>query len=227
MQPLDKNIEHVIWDWNGTLLDDVHASVCAINTMLHKRGLPRIDPDHYRNIFDFPVKNYYLTLGFNLDAEDWPAVAREYHDHYEAFAAQSPLRPGVAQLLDQALQSALPMSILSACEASILTRMVAQRHPTNAFQHIVGLSNLYAESKLDAGRKLLQTLNLPPATILLVGDTTHDYKVASAMGCRCVLVAGGHHSRSKLDSCPCTILSNLPELGHSLLFRNSPTQTNQ
>ena len=32
--------QHVIWDWNGTLLDDVGHAVATMNTLLAPRGLP-------------------------------------------------------------------------------------------------------------------------------------------------------------------------------------------
>ena len=31
---------HLIWDWNGTLLDDLDLSVDVMNTLLARRGLP-------------------------------------------------------------------------------------------------------------------------------------------------------------------------------------------
>ena len=47
---------HVIWDWNGTLVDDVAATLAAVNRMLSARGMPALDIVRYREVFDFPVR---------------------------------------------------------------------------------------------------------------------------------------------------------------------------
>ena len=65
---------HVIWDWNGTLLDDNWLCVEVMNTLLSSRNLPLLTLERYRDIFDFPVKNYYEKLGFNFKKESFEIV---------------------------------------------------------------------------------------------------------------------------------------------------------
>ena len=60
----------VIWDFNGTILDDVAAGIASVNKMLSDRGLPTIkDEEHYRKIFRFPIIEYYRALGFDFIGE--------------------------------------------------------------------------------------------------------------------------------------------------------------
>lgn len=73
--------KHIIWEWNETLLDDVQACVDAINCMLEQRQLPSLSRQRYRDIFDFPVKGCYKTLGFDMPNEDWDSMTRELHHH--------------------------------------------------------------------------------------------------------------------------------------------------
>ena len=54
---------HIVWDWNGTLLDDVDAGIGALNRMLADRGLPAITRDFYRARFRFPVRPLYFEIG--------------------------------------------------------------------------------------------------------------------------------------------------------------------
>ena len=75
---------YVIWDWNGTLLDDTAAALETLNDMLAKRGSPEIGMEFYRDNFRFPVKPFYEKIGVVLEGEDWDALAREYHDVYAA-----------------------------------------------------------------------------------------------------------------------------------------------
>src|SRR5262245_43055202 len=53
------DIDHVIWDWNGTLLNDVTHAIDTINFLLEPRGLPLMSIERYREIFGFPIRRYY------------------------------------------------------------------------------------------------------------------------------------------------------------------------
>lgn len=207
---------HIIWDWNGTLLDDTQACVAAINRMLDRRGLPRTDLERYREVFGFPVQGYYVQLGFDLASEDWDGMAHEFHRHYAETARPSGLRPGARDALDALRAAGQPMSILSACELGILRRMVGERGVDGFFDHIFGLGDLYAESKVDLGRRLLRHAGIEPESVLLVGDTVHDYEVAQALGCRAVLMAGGHQSVERLRRCGCPVLDGFDALAAHL-----------
>lgn len=207
----------MIWDWNGTLLDDVQACVDAINRMLARRGLPRTDLERYRDVFGFPVQGYYVELGFDLGSEDWDGMAREFHDDYAETARPAALREGARAALDALRAAGLPMSILSACELSILQRMVGERGVGGFFDHIFGLGDLYAESKIELGRRMLRDTGVDPDAALLVGDTVHDYEVAQALGCRAVLMAGGHQSSERLRRCGCPVLDGFDALAVHLV----------
>ena len=50
--------EYIIWDWNGTLMDDSAASLRAMNKVLEKYGLERLSNKRYMDIFTFPVVDY-------------------------------------------------------------------------------------------------------------------------------------------------------------------------
>lgn len=71
--------ELILWDWNGTLLDDVQLCVDALNRLLARYGYPqRYDRDQYRAIFGFPVQEYYARAGFDFPATvsmNWRSVS--------------------------------------------------------------------------------------------------------------------------------------------------------
>jgi phosphoglycolate phosphatase len=207
-----QQIRHIVWDWNGTLLDDSAACVAALNRMLEKRRLPPVDLRQYQEAFGFPVKSYYLTLGFDFTRDNWDDVAREYHDFYAITSASSPLRAGAVDLLHRLRDRGMPMSILSACEQAILEQMLAARGIRHLFEHIRGLSNLFATSKVDIGRALLADITLPPEQVLLIGDTLHDHEVARDLGCECLLVAGGHQAEHRLAGCSCDVVPDLRDV---------------
>lgn len=209
-------IQHVIWDWNGTLLDDVEACVGAINPLLRQRGLPCLRPSSYRAKFGFPVKEYYARLGFDMAAEDWDVLARAFHRHYARTSRSAPLRAGAMATLRFLRARGIAMSVLSASERSILKRMLCVHGIAGFFDHIYGLDDLYAGSKLELGRKLVRSIGVAPGCTLLVGDTRHDFEVARDMRCHCVLMTGGHQSASRLRSCGCAMIRGPAGLPHLL-----------
>ncbi len=202
---------HIVWDWNGTLLDDVTASVNTINQLLASRALPPTDTARYRALFGFPVRHYYTTLGFQLETENWDLLARTYHDLYLAETSIR-LHPGAIPTLAFCRQAGLGLSLLSASEQSILNRMTTENAIAPWFDFIQGTDNLHGQSKLETGRRLLTRLPCPPSRILFVGDTLHDHEVASALGGACVLISHGHQSHDRLLAAGCPVLTSLEEL---------------
>ena len=216
MPPM-RPIRHIIWDWNGTLLDDADACLASINIMLRGRGLPEIGMDFYRDTFGFPVKEFYRRVGFELERENWDCVAQEYHRHYARIARTCSLRPGTAAHLTRLKTHGVALSVLSASEQSLLTGMMEERGILDFFGRVCGLPDLFAHSKLNLGRALLGNSETRPDETAIVGDTTHDYEVASELGCRCFLIAGGHQSAARLEACACPVFAGTDDAVGALL----------
>jgi phosphoglycolate phosphatase len=205
-------IRQVIWDWNGTLLDDAAACVSSLNAMLRRRGMPEVTTEDYREIFGFPVQDYYRAIGFEFPPENWNSVATEYHDLYRDYAQDAPLRNDSIAALEKLRQRRIPMAVLSACELSILERMMEQRGVRRYFERIYGLSDLYAHSKLELGHELIADWGVRPEETLMIGDTIHDYEVALELHCTCVLIEGGHQSARRIRASGCPVLSGMSDV---------------
>ncbi len=205
------HFQHIIWDWNGTLLDDTQAGVNAVNGMLAARGLPLIDVPYYRDVFGFPVKDFYRTIGFRLNEENWDEMAREFHTR---FLADTTLRLHDCAVATLAFfqQAGASQSILSASEQGILDATLGAYGIAHFFAGVFGVDNLYGHSKRDIGRALLRRLALEPAATLLIGDSLHDHEVAHDLGTACLLVAQGHQSRERLLRSGAPVLDSLSEV---------------
>ncbi len=203
--------QHIIWDWNGTLLDDTQAGVNAVNAMLAARRLPTLDVATYREVFGFPVKDFYRAVGFRLEAEDWDAMAREFHDR---FLADTTLRlhADATRALACFRTAGVGQSVLSASEQSILDTMLTDFGVAHYFDIIFGVDNLYGHSKLELGRALLTRIARPPKTVLMIGDSLHDYEVAEDLGVPCLLIAQGHQSFARLARTGAPVLNCLADI---------------
>jgi phosphoglycolate phosphatase len=202
---------HLIWDWNGTLLDDLDACIHALNSLLDERGLPRTSPGHYREHFGFPVRDYYRALGFDLAGEDWDLLAVRFHAFYRADPSIR-IRPLAARTLTACRDLGLRQSLLSACEQNLLHTMVRAASLDGFFERMQGVDNLHGSSKIDVGRALLAELAADGAETLVIGDTLHDHEVAEALGCGCILLADGHQSPSRLRRTGRPVLNTLAEV---------------
>jgi len=85
----------IIWDFNGTIIDDVEAGITSVNKLLFDRGLPVIqDKESYRRLFRFPIIEYYRSLGFDFNAEPYEVLAPLWVAEYLNNSKSSPLREG-------------------------------------------------------------------------------------------------------------------------------------
>lgn len=202
----------IIWDWNGTLLNDAAACRRIINRVLAKRKLPPISPHRYREIFDFPVEKYYGQLGFDFAKESFQKVGSEFIRFYEQQRHRLRLQPGARPLLKSLRDRGIAQIVLSAYRQETLDSLLREKTLHHYFTHVVGADDHYARGKKDHGLALLKKFNMDRRTTLLVGDTMHDHEVAEAMGIDCFLLNAGHQSRHRLERCGVPVLDNLHQL---------------
>jgi phosphoglycolate phosphatase len=204
--------KHVIWDWNGTLLNDTALSLNIINGVLKSRSLKTLSLEDYRHIFDFPVKKYYAKAGFNFSEYSFEEVGKEWMDQYEIRKGETRLFDGANEVLDHISSLGIEQSILSAYSLHTLIEIINVHGLSKYFKHITGLDHIYATSKLEIGRDLINKINIDPNKIVLIGDTIHDYEVASELGIQCILIANGHQSKARLISSGFPVLEDIREL---------------
>ncbi|WMJ78391.1 MULTISPECIES: HAD family hydrolase [unclassified Sedimentibacter] len=191
---------HIIWDFNGTLLDDVMAGIKSENVLLSRRNMPLIENiEQYHKYFCFPIVEYYKKLGHDFDKEDYNDLAIEWVTEYLKFSRESMLHDGIREALDKFKSEGCRQIILSASEKEMLTKQVRELNIHEYFDEILGLDNIHAYSKSEMAKEWVK--GEKPRKALFIGDTTHDYEVACGMNVDCVLVAKGHQSRSTLLEC--------------------------
>lgn len=213
---LRRDYRHIIWDWNGTLLDDLDLSIEIMNGILARRRLPLLDRARYHTLFDFPVRRYYERLGFDPVRDSFEQLSVEFIGGYDQRRWEARLHVGAAELLSAVVASGRTQSILSAYRHETLCEIVAHFDLTRHFVRLQGLDDIYAHSKIELGRSSLAALAVPPGDVLLVGDTLHDFEVAEALGVDCVLIAGGHHPASRLRERTPQVFPDLPALAAAL-----------
>ena len=190
-------IRQILWDWNGTLLDDLQYGMDVRNRIFPAFNLPTIDSiEAYHAQFTFPIRLYYERAGVTDDI--FVPIAHAWMDEYVRGFSTVPLHADALETLERFAAAGLMQTVLSASKLDLLTEQIAQFDIQHHFAAILGLGDIYAGSKEEIGRKYLQSCPIPPEETLMIGDTLHDAEVAAAIGAKCILVARGHQSRETL-----------------------------
>lgn len=192
-------INTVIWDWNGTLLQDTWLCLEIINGVLEDRSLPQVSLEQHREMFQFPVIEFYRQLGFDLEKESFEVLGDEFMSLYEKRKFECGLFEGVPDLLQSLHQAGLRQSVLSAYHHDYLLNILDHFGLQDSFDHVLGSDDHYAEGKQAQAVVLLERLGIDPLEAILIGDTVHDFEVAASVGIQCRLVTTGNHPRSKLE----------------------------
>jgi phosphoglycolate phosphatase len=200
----------IIWDWNGTLLDDLWLALDVANRMLARRALPTMDQDRYREIFDFPVSEYYRRAGFDFDREPFESLADEFIAGYGDRLRECSLHEPVLGLLEAFDRAGIGQAVLSASRQESLVEALAHYGLTGFFGSIAGLADHFAVSKIEVGHRLLARSR--PQRAVLIGDTVHDFEVADALGVDCILVGCGHHPMHRLRATGARVYESLDKL---------------
>lgn len=205
-------VKSVIWDWNGTLLNDVFISLNSVNQLLSGKNLKILNCDHYRDVFTFPVREYYERIGFDFSIEPFEVIAHQFIEIYNKAVQNCHLHKEARPVLEYIKNCGLKQYILSAMEQGLLEETVKLNNIHSYFEGLYGLDNKFATSKIEIGISLIDKNKLEPLQTLLIGDTIHDYHVAKVIGCQCILVANGHQSKYRLESTGETVIESLWEL---------------
>lgn len=193
-------LKHIIWDWNGTMLDDRWLTIAAMNIVLARRNMAELTEDRYLQLFTFPVIEYYRRLGFDFDKEPFSVSGSEFINEYNARAFEPQLHDGIIDLIAELNENGVSHSILSASSQKILNKLAKHHNIDHYFIAVLGQDNHYAYGKIETGKMWINKLDIAPKNTLFIGDTEHDLEVANAIGSHCALLSWGHSSTERLEN---------------------------
>jgi phosphoglycolate phosphatase-like HAD superfamily hydrolase len=193
-------IEHIVWDWNGTLFDDAQVVYLAACEVFAAHGLPSVSMDAYRAAYSRPIEAFYAKLfGRELAADEFAGLDDDFHDAYRRTMAGVTLATGARQALRDWRRSGRTQSLLSMFRHEQLLSLVGRYGIQDEFVRIDGLVGPGGGVKAEHLARHLDALLLDPAAVLLVGDSLDDAAAAAAVGASCILYNGGYHDRSALE----------------------------
>lgn len=205
---------HVVWDWNGTLFDDLHIVLEALNACIDEFGLGPIGLDDYRAHYTRPVKVFYDRLfGRPVSEVEWHRLDTLFHDGYRRLLGQARPHPEALAALAAVRAGGAGQSLLSMFPHDELVPLVDRLGLTSFFDRIDGLTGPPGDRKAAYLETHLAGLiaGLDPAAVLVVGDTPDDAAAAAHVGARCVLYHSGTHHRRELEACGVPVVTSLTD----------------
>ena len=203
---------HVVWDWNGTLFDDLHVIVEAVNVSLAELGAPPIDHHGYRDHYTRPVSVFYeRLLGRPVSDDEWLAIDTTFHDVYRDRLGRARLAEGATEALEAIKASGASQSLLSMWWHDELVPFVSRFQVAGYMTRIDGNRRGAGDTKAGHLRHHLETLDLDAGAVVMIGDALDDADAAAAVGTACVLYDGGAHHRVELEAAGVPVAASLPE----------------
>lgn len=201
IQDLDLNqYNSILWDFNGTLLNDVELCIELANQLLTEENLPTLTTQTYKQQFGFPISAYYQRIGFDFDKRSMESLTVPFIKGYMKAVRSCALHDGITHLLEQFAKAEKKQYVLTAARTENAKELLGDFGLLDYFIEVAGLDNDRAESKVETGKELLKRHQIDAQKTVLFGDTLHDFEVAKALGVDCILIAHGHQSKARLES---------------------------
>ena len=206
------NIKNVFIDFNGTVLDDVDLCLELLNKLLKSQNKASVDINTYRNIFGFPIVDYYKAAGLDFNIESFDSMAVKFIDEYQPRSFKQNINPGIKEFISYLKENNINVILFSASKYENLMEQLRMLKIDDLFDDVIGISNIHARSKLEVFIEYLDKNNIDKDKSILIGDTIHDFECASYAHIKPILVTTGHQSRKRLEDCGCLVIDNILEL---------------
>ena len=209
--------KNILWDWNGTILNDTPVAFEATNILLERYGYPTITLEYYRDNIDTPIVNFYSKI-FDLSIHDMQMLDDEWGVLYNQLSDKIGLHEGVKELLRFFAEENCRQAVLSAFRTEEITKYARKFSVEKYFEDILGTQNIVMESKTIRGRRYMKEHKFAPEQTLYIGDTVHDCDTALALGVNCVLFSGGQQSPKLLQQCGVPVFDSFAEIKNQIII---------
>jgi phosphoglycolate phosphatase-like HAD superfamily hydrolase len=202
---------HVIWDWNGTLLDDYEITArIAIDSLAHlgRAGLTAQDIRHHHRR---PLSEGFSNLlGRTVSDAELRLIGERYEAAYEPVMFDLPLARDAIEAIE-IVEAHGSQSVLSMAPHEQVVALIGHHGLDARFVLVKGSSGARHHHKRDSLVAHCAELGVDPASAVLIGDTVDDFHAASSIGIRTVLVTTGMQTRQHLEETGAPVVDSLSE----------------
>jgi phosphoglycolate phosphatase-like HAD superfamily hydrolase/ADP-ribose pyrophosphatase YjhB (NUDIX family) len=199
-------IRNIIFDWSGTLVDDLPAVLAATNHVFAQYGLPPLTMDKFRAEFRLPFQDFYTRF---LPEVPVAELERVFHGYFIQAQYVVEELPRAREFLAFCRRHGLRLFVLS----SVHKDYYAAQTAANGFGQFIERAYLGVWDKRAKIAELLAENGLAASETLFVGDMQHDMETAKYGGvCSCGVLTGYNRLEQLRASEPDLIVEHLGEL---------------
>lgn len=199
-------IRNLIFDWSGTLVDDLPAVWRTTNHVFRNAGVPELTLDEFRAEFALPFREFYERFVAHVPL---PQLEAWFHTRFEQDQEPVEALPHAGSFLAFARQRGLRMFVLSTVRRDHFERQARQA----GFAEFFEAAYLGVMDKRREIHEVLSRHRLSPEETLFIGDMQHDIEAAHEGGVRACAVLTGYNRLDQLRlSGPDLIVQHLGEL---------------
>lgn len=207
--------KYIIWDWNGTLLNDIGASLSSVNDMLAMREKDLINIAFYKECIGVPIIRFYEKV-FDMEKEDYAVIIKQYNEGYLYHLKDVGLTSGAVEALEYFRSNGAKQVIVSSSNNEQVCTNVKKYGISACFDAVLGSGDFYAGSKIERAKAYLEKNNAQKGEILVIGDLEHDAEMADTLGADCILLTSGHEHPERLKKSGKPLINDLFELIKSI-----------
>ena len=204
------SLKNIVWDYNGTIIDDAWVAVAAENIVLKEHGLPEMTMEFYLNECEMPIENFYRKI-YDFSVCDFGEVAKSFLDNYDRIAPQAKPFPEVCEAIRRYSEKGYRQSVISGFETSRLVKSLENFGLADYFDFMSGADDTSCASKSERAAAVVKKYGYDPRETIFIGDMYHDFETARHVGADCVLIAKGHQSAEVLRSSGDTVVLDSAE----------------
>jgi len=177
---------NLIFDWSGTLVDDLGPVIEATNSVLGRYRIDPLDREGFRRCFRLPYREFYAELLPGVPLDELEAHFRPAFD-----AAESPVTvlPHAREKLEWCASLGIRTFVLTSMDTRAFERQLRDFGMRDCFE--ATYSGVL--DKREVIHRLLDTHALDPQETAFVGDMTHDVETARHGGVASVAVLTGYN----------------------------------
>lgn len=199
-------IRNIIFDWSGTLVDDLPAVWEASNHVLTQAGRPEMTLEQFRAEFQLPFTTFYDKHTPNVPL---PQLEEWFHTRFKQVQASVCALPHAGRFVEFCREHKLRTFLLS----TVRDDHFAVQHRASGFGDFLEKPYTGVWDKRAKIHDIIAENQLQPDETIFIGDMMHDIETARHGGVHSCAVLTGYNTLDDLRSArPDLIVEHLGEL---------------
>ena len=217
-----RQFDLIAFDWDGTLYDSTAAITHAIQASVVDLGYAQPSKEQASYVIGLGLMQALAYAAPDVPQERYAELGQRYRHHFSKALAGLNLFDGVLPMLHALKATGVKLAVATGKSRSGLTEVLQTMDLRGVFDDSRTADETSGKPDPHMLHELMSSLAVAPERVLMVGDTSHDLRMANNAGCAGLGVSFGAHDQASLDACkPLAVVHSVGEMHQWLLARLS------